>query len=651
MIMTILNFPFTAIVGQPLFKLALQLATINPAIGGVLVSGPRGSAKSTLARSLADIAPFDGDSYPFVTLPLGATEEMLVGSLNLQEALKKQNVIFQEGLLAKANGGVLYVDEVNLLQDNLVDLLLDVAASGTNVIERDGISHSHTSQFLLMGTMNPDEGELRPQLHDRFGFSVELGNEYSVEDRVAIVRLREAFDIAPQAFIGQYQAQQVALQTRLTVAKRYLTSIVCSDEFRVTIAERCQQAYVDGLRADIVWYRAAVAHAAWRLSDKEGSREQGFEDKGAQGSKESCVTNQDIDVVEELVLAHRRKMPPSNPSSNNSSPKNESSLRNESAAKTPPKKPSPPQKPFSRPPGSYSQTSHSEDSSSQDSSSENGQNRQKQQKKEQGDWGQMQAQQQLSSEHKPHLLLQSLALQNSSLQNKRHSSANKMRVNKKASFLPRSSTSLINSPTVSAKGKVASLNSRAIDWFSSFVANAGQWPLTQLRYRKAKIGQPVLHLVLLDTSASTLHNTLLAHAKAAVLSIAEQAYLNREQLTILGFGNQQVKILLPQKKAPKVLRRWLDSVTAAGGTPLREVLDQALHLQQKYLQKSHSRQSSQATIRTYLITDGRTTQTVDDKELFGDVVVIDTEQSSVRRGKGKLIAESLCAGYIPLFAY
>jgi magnesium chelatase subunit I len=277
------HFPLSAVVGADDLKLALYLTAIDPKIGGVLIEGPRGMAKSTLARGLADLLA----SGQFVTLPLGATEERLVGTLDLDAALSEGRAQFSPGVLAKADGGVLYVDEVNLLPDHLVDLLLDVAASGTNLIERDGISHRHSAKFVLIGTMNPEEGELRPQLLDRFGLNVALSGHTQPAERGQIIRRRLDFDSDPQRFCAEWERQQQSLRERCQKARAALANIPLDDHALAQITERCFAAGVDGLRADLVWLRAARAHAAWR---------------GASG-----ITEEDIDAVAEFALRHRRR--------------------------------------------------------------------------------------------------------------------------------------------------------------------------------------------------------------------------------------------------------------------------------------------------------------------------------------------------------
>lgn len=281
------HFPLSAVVAADELKLALYLAAIDPAIGGVLIEGPRGMAKSTLARGIADLLP----QGLFVTLPLGASEERIVGTLDLDAALGEGRAQFSPGVLAKAHGGVLYVDEVNLLPDHLVDLLLDVAASGVNLVERDGLSHRHAARFVLIGTMNPEEGELRPQLLDRFGLKVSLGGQPQPAERAEIVRRRLAFDADPQGFVAQWSGEQQALARRCQDARERLAAIPLDDGALDEIAQRCFAAGVDGLRADLVWLRAARAHAAWR---------------GA-----TAIARADIDAVEHFALAHRRTRAPS----------------------------------------------------------------------------------------------------------------------------------------------------------------------------------------------------------------------------------------------------------------------------------------------------------------------------------------------------
>ena len=275
-------FPFTALVGHDALQRALLLAAIDPGMGGVLISGPRGTAKSTSARALAALLP----QAPFVTLPLAAGLEQLVGTLSIEDALRDGQVRLSPGLVARAHGGVLYVDEVNLLPDALVDALLDVAASGVNTVERDGISRQHAARFVLVGTMNPEEGELRPQLLDRFGLSVQLANPHDAAQRQAIVRARLAFEHDPQAVLAMHAGPLAQLVERVAAARATLAGLVWPDAVVRHAADLALAAGVDGIRADLVMLRAARALAALERRD--------------------AVRVQDVDAVAELALAHRR---------------------------------------------------------------------------------------------------------------------------------------------------------------------------------------------------------------------------------------------------------------------------------------------------------------------------------------------------------
>ena len=318
-------FPFVSIVGQEDMKRALILNIIDPTIGGVLIKGEKGTAKSTTVRSLARILPevdvvrdcrFNCDpnrpeaycsecsdriasneqlgsetrNMRVVELPLSATEDRVSGTLDIEHILKTGERRFEPGVLAQANGNLLYIDEVNLLDDHIVDLLLDSAAMGRNYIEREGVSFTHPSKFILVGTMNPEEGDLRPQLLDRFGMAVDVKSEKDVESRMDVIKRRLEFEKDPESFKESYAAQQEELMERIIAAKERMADIVLEDDALKMAVEASLYFGVDGHRADITLLKAASAHAAFY--------------------GRTSVIREDVASIANLVLTHRMRRNP-----------------------------------------------------------------------------------------------------------------------------------------------------------------------------------------------------------------------------------------------------------------------------------------------------------------------------------------------------
>ena len=317
------DYPFTAVVGLPDLRLALQLCAVSPAIGGVLVRGEKGTAKSTMVRALARLLPdvevvggcrFSCDpSAPdprcadgphgeaptsvrparLVELPVGATEDRVLGSLHLERALAEGVSSYEPGLLAAAHRGLLYVDEVNLLGDHVVDVLLDAAAMGRSTVEREGVSASHAARFVLVGTMNPEEGELRPQLLDRFGLTVEVTASRDPSVRVEVIRRRLAYEADAEGFVGRWAPDEDEIADRIARAQTLLPEVILTEAALRQVAEVCAAFGVDGMRADLVTARAAVAHAAWH-----GRR---------------VVETEDVRAAARLALPHRARRDPFDP--------------------------------------------------------------------------------------------------------------------------------------------------------------------------------------------------------------------------------------------------------------------------------------------------------------------------------------------------
>ncbi|MGN6160765.1 MAG: VWA domain-containing protein [Marmoricola sp.] len=640
------HYPFSAVVGcEPDdlddIGLALILTAIAPEIGGVLVRGEKGTAKSTTARGLAAVLPpidvyaadrfsidpddataaspdgpfgpdADRDTRPvrLVELPVGATEDRVLGSLHLERALAHGTVEYEPGLLVRAHRGILYVDEVNLLHDHLVDLLLDAAATGRSTVERDGVSVAHAASFILIGTMNPEDGELRPQLLDRFGLTVEIAAPRDPALRVEVVRRRMAFDDDPAQFAARFAAQEADLSRRIEKARLAVAEVELSDAALLTIARVCAGFEVDGLRADIVMARTALAHAAW--------------------SGRSEVTKADIRRAALLALPHRRRRNPFD------APGLDEELLDELLRDDDP--PTPPEGPPETTaadedpgPGAPSQTEQPGGQDQSDGPAAPG-----------GPSG-ADARASATDPFRPKLLsVRGLGQGHDG----RRSRAITSRGRAAGVAPPGTPGSLHLVETIRAAARAQGGRGRV----------GGRVLLQPEDLRRAvRIGQEAnLVLFCVDASGSMAARKRMVAVKTAILSLLLDAYRRRDKVGLITFRGAAADVVLPPTRSVDVAAVRLDEVPSGGRTPLATGLLEAARI----LRREQLRDPSTRPLLV-VVTDGRATDGPDavgrslqaaDHLAAHDVatVVIDSESGPLRLGLARQLAARLGADHLAI---
>ncbi|MDT5220647.1 MAG: magnesium chelatase subunit, partial [Mycobacterium sp.] len=584
------------------------LCAVRPEIGGALIRGEKGTAKSTAVRGLAALlsAATGSGGAGLVEMPLGATEDRVVGSLDLQRVLRDGEHAFSPGLLARAHGGVLYVDEVNLLHDHLVDILLDAAAMGRVHIERDGVSHSHEARFVLIGTMNPEEGELRPQLLDRFGLTVDVQASRDVDVRVEVIRERMAYEADSDAFAERYADAVAELVRRIAAARAVVDDVVLPDNELRRIAALCAAFDVDGMRADLVVARTAVAHAAWR---------------GA-----PTVDEQDIRVAAELALPHRRRRDPFDDHGIDRDELDEALAKaSESQLESQVADPPPDPEPDPEPPGGG--ISADDPALQQDSQSRRTPRS--------------------GPSAPPAKAFRTRALT----------------VPGVGEGAPgRRSRARNASGSVVAAADPRDAGAHGLHLFATVLAaaehacGAGALRLhpDDLRraVREGREGNLVIFLV--DASGSMAARDRMAAVSGAAMSLLRDAYQRRDKVAVITFRQQQARILLPPTSSAHIAGRRLARFDTGGKTPLAEGLLAARELVLGVMVRDGARRAL-----VVVLTDGRATAGPDPlgrsriaaARLVAEgaaAVVVDCETSYVRLGLAGQLARQLGAPVIRL---
>ena len=628
-----MTYPFSAIVAQDKLKQALLLCAINPSIGGLLIQGDKGTAKSTAVRGLSAIIPsiqrVAGSAFncspdeplaiceacqqaewtveeiavPFVNLPLGATEDRVLGSLDLESVLVNRKKKLQPGLLATAHRGILYIDEVNLLPDHLVDTLLDVAAMGINTVQREGISLSHPARFVLIGTMNPEEGNLRPQFLDRFGLMVDVKAPRDVAERTEVVRRRIAFDTNPAAFTDRWAAEQRALQTQIQRARQLLPSVTLADGLLTLISQLCTDLNVSSLRADIVMYKTALTLAALA-----GRRE---------------ATADDVRQAAELALTHRQRKKPFEESRLPENKLDELMQQAPSADQPPAQQPPAPSTDQSEQTGNNSSTEHDHQSSNE-------------------------AEDEFVSGVMPIGNIPLVAAKSSNRPEQtpmgRRSSAITVQRGATLRAVPATApTNLAISATVQ----------------HALLRDADQWGITRddlhQNIRVGKTGNLILFVV--DASGSMAASRRMEAVKGSVLSLLTDAYQRRDCVGVIAFRGVDAQVVLEPTYQVELAEQALRQLPTGGRTPLPHALQLALQL----VQNATRPVALQPLL--VILSDGKAnvplpgggdswqqtlTVATQLREHTIPTLVLDTDASYLRLGRANELANALGADYLPL---
>ena len=628
------GYPFSAILAQDDMKLALLLNAINPAIGGVVVRGEKGTAKSTAARGLRELLPrrADGGLPAFVDFPLGATEDMVIGSIDFESAIRDGAPRFQPGILARAHEGVLYIDEVNLLDDHLVDSILDAAESGENIVEREGQSLRHPSRFILVGTMNPEEGELRPQLLDRFGLAVSIVGERDAALRVELLKRREAFDAGPDAFRLAYRDAEAALAQRIAAARERLPEVAIARHLVNFIAEICTRNHVAGHRADIVIARAACAFAAW-----EGR---------------SDVKADDILKVAPMALLHRTRAgapdmpPPPPPPPEPQEEQEQDAQEDDSSTQPPPEESENPQPPDSaspeeRPPEADEAADAGQETASaappapDDAAQDDANTADSEDPPDEvQEIGATFSVRQIRRPAKDQIL------RTGSGRRSRSRSASKQGRYIKSTARRQGRNDLALDATLRAAAPYQKARRARADAQARAMAVLVEVDDVREKIRERRIGNFLLFVV--DGSGSMGAQRRMVETKAAIMSLLLDAYQKRDKVAMVIFRGRKAEVALPPTNSVERAARLLADLPIGGRTPLSAGLAEAANVLRQVLRKEPN-----ILPLVILMTDGRANAALGEgvprdealriaqalRERFGTTqfAVVDTEAPGVVR--------------------